>query len=80
MTAQVDGEWVIDDEGKPARDAFWYDEHASDSIGERQESDINNRLYDVCVRGQFLGTSLALLQWLREHETETIMAADIVFL
>lgn len=80
VTAQVDDGWLIDDEGKQVRDAIlWHDQRTIDSIGERQESDINNRLDDVCGRGQFLGTSLAILQGLREHETEMRMAADIVF-
>ncbi|QSG09955.1 Sugar (pentulose and hexulose) kinase [Halapricum desulfuricans] len=80
VTGQGDGCWLIDDEGQPVRDAIlWHDERASDIIGEWQETDVNEQLYDVCGSVQFPGSSLAILLWLQEHETETIMQADTVF-
>lgn len=79
VTAQGDGCWLLDNDGRPVRDAIlWSDGRADEIIGEWQESDVNERLYDICGSVQFPGSSLAILLWLRDNEPETIMQTDTV--
>lgn len=80
VTGQGDGCWLLDEDGKPARDAIlWSDGRADEIVSEWQDSDVNDRLYDVCGSVQFPGSSLAILEWLQEHETEVLLRSETVF-
>lgn len=79
VTAQGDGCWLLDDEGRPARDAIlWSDGRADGIVSDWQESGVNEQLYDICGSVQFPGSSLAILLWLQEHETDAIIRTDTV--
>lgn len=80
VTAQGDGCWLIDDEGRPVRDAIlWSDGRASDYIQQWQQSGLAAAIYDICGCAPFPGSSVPILNWLREHEPDAIERAATIF-
>jgi len=79
VTGQGDGCWLLDDAGRPVRDAvLWSDGRATDVTTEWQESGVNDDLYEICGSVQFPGSSLAILQWLEENEPDAVERAETV--
>ena len=80
VTAQGDGCWFVDSDGKPIRPAIlWSDSRASDIVGRWADEGIDQEIYDICGGGLFPGSSLTILQWLTEHEPQTVEEIDTVF-
>lgn len=80
VTAQGDGCWLIDEDGRPVRDAIlWSDGRASSYIQDWQASGLAAALYDICGCAPFPGSSVPILNWLQDEEPETVERADLVF-
>jgi sugar (pentulose or hexulose) kinase len=80
VTAQGDGCWMVDEAGEPIRPAIlWSDSRASDIVGRWKDEGIDQEIYDICGGGIFPGSSLTILQWLKENEPETLDQIDTVF-
>lgn len=68
ITAQGEGAWLLDNEGKPVRNAILWNDSRNDQIPMRvwEESNLcssRNHMVPLCV-----GSPLAILNWLKDHE------------
>jgi len=80
VTAQGDGCWFIDGAGEPIRPAIlWSDSRANDIVSRWKDRGIDQEIYDICGGGIFPGSSITILQWLKEHEPETLEQIETVF-
>lgn len=80
VTGQGDGCWIVDETGAPVRPAIlWSDGRTNDIVQKWQEAGISSEVYDICGGTQFPGSSLVILNWLKEHEPEHYESADTVF-
>jgi sugar (pentulose or hexulose) kinase len=79
VTGQGDGCWLVDGDGKPARDAIlWNDGRAAGIVEEWGETGVSDRIFDICGNGLFAGASLPILRWLHDHEPATLEHAETV--
>jgi sugar (pentulose or hexulose) kinase len=80
VTGQGDGCWLIDKDGRPVRPAIlWSDGRAADYIQEWQASGRAAQLYEICGCAPFPGSSVPLLNWLRDEEPAALERADLLF-
>ena len=80
ITGQGDGCWLIDEDGKPVRDAIlWSDGRASEIVDEWVEDGRADTIREVTGTDVFPGVTLPIIQWLHENEPEALEAADTVF-
>lgn len=80
VTAQGDGCWLLDENDEPIRPAIlWSDSRANGIVSEWADQGISQEIYDICGGGLFPGSSLTILQWLKDHEPETFEQVGTVF-
>ncbi|WP_224268013.1 FGGY-family carbohydrate kinase [Haloprofundus salinisoli] len=80
VTGQGDGCWLVDENGDPVRPAIlWSDSRAGKIVQRWQDDGVSERVYDICGGTQFPGSSLVILNWLRENESENYENAATVF-
>jgi len=80
LTAQGDGCWPIDADGRPARDAIlWSDGRAAGVVEEWTEDGTGERIAEICGSAVFPGASAAILAWLKANEPDTYDRIDTVF-
>ncbi len=76
LTGQGDGCWLIDEDGKPVRNAaIWMDGRAGDVVGKWHEDGREQRVLDVTGTATFPGLAPVLLDYFKEHEPETVAKA-----
>lgn len=80
VTGQGDGCWLVDDDGAPVRNAIlWSDGRAADYVRRWQKSGLTADIYDICGCAPFPGSSVPILNWLRDEEPGVIERADTAF-
>lgn len=80
LTGQGDGCWLIDDAGDPVRPAIlWSDGRAADIVDEWVEDGRADLIRELTKSDIFPGVTLAILEWLDEHEPEALDAASTLF-
>ncbi|WP_311173999.1 FGGY-family carbohydrate kinase [Halobellus ordinarius] len=80
VTGQGDGCWLIDDEGKPVREAIlWSDGRAAEYVTDWKEDGTAERVRQITGSDLFPGAALPILQWLADNEPETIADAETAF-
>lgn len=80
VTGQGDGCWLLNENQKPLRPAIlWSDGRASEIVQRWQSEGVTDEVYDICGGTQFPGSSLVILQWLKENEPENYEQASTVF-
>lgn len=80
VTGQGDGAWLIDENGKPVRNAIlWNDGRAKEYIDAWNQSNVAEALYDICGCVPFAGSTLPLLKWIHENEPAAYERIDTYF-
>ncbi|HET7412489.1 MAG TPA: FGGY family carbohydrate kinase, partial [Pararhizobium sp.] len=73
ITAQGDGCWLVDDEGRAVRPAIlWNDGRAASYVGTWMRDGTMQRGFALNGSVSFPGLANAILRWLAEHEPETL--------
>lgn len=73
VTGQGSGAWLIDEDGKPVRNAIlWTDSRAAPYVQQWREDGTFDVVFDRCGYGLFSGAPLALYRWLAEEEPSTV--------
>lgn len=77
ITGQGGGCWLVDDTGKPIRNAIiWTDSRAADIVDEWRKTGIHDGLFEQFGYGVFPGLALPILQWFMNNEVDTLRDAD----
>ena len=83
ICAQGEGVWLIDEEGRPVRNAvLWNDSRAADLVTSMDENtpELCRTYYETTGVRPLTGNQMVLLRWLNENEPETLHnAAHILF-
>lgn len=81
LTAQGDGLWLRDAEGRAVRNPMsWMDARASEIVagwGEGGADSVTDRVFRLTGSGVFPGCHAALLAWLSKHEPESLEKAAV---
>ena len=76
ITAQGDGLWLLDAEGRAVRPPIlWSDARAASVLSEWLENGVAEQGFRLCGSVLFPGAAAPLLAYLQEHEPESLAAA-----
>jgi xylulokinase len=79
ITAQGDGAWIIDEEGKPLRPAIlWNDGRASTQVGKLLEKPESGQIWSINGSAISLGLPNSIMMWLAENEPDVLSKAQSV--
>ena len=80
VTAQGDGTWLVDEDGRPVGDGWlWLDSRAAAIIAELQERGVVERLYRRTGCGMNISQQSGHLVWLDRHAPEVLDRAATAF-
>lgn len=73
ITAQGDGAWLVDGEGRPTGPAvLWNDGRATDEIAAWERDGVAREAFRICGSRMSTGMPHAVLAWLRRHDPDRI--------
>lgn len=79
ISGHMTGAWLIDDQGKPVRNAIcWPDGRSIDLLMRWEHEDILNRFYAISGNAATTGMTLVILRWLKENEPTNMEKARFI--
>lgn len=80
VTSHGDGTWMIDADGNPVRSGiFWCDGRATDAVESWHQEGIAREAFALCGTAVNTGTQSCQLEWLKNHEPESLERASSIF-
>jgi len=79
ISGHMTGAWLIDDQGKPVRNAIcWPDGRSIDLLMRWEHEGILERFFDISGNAATTGMTLVVLRWLKENEPQSLERARFV--
>ncbi|BDF57254.1 carbohydrate kinase [Christensenellaceae bacterium] len=80
LTAQGDGLWMIDKQGKPVRKGICFcDGRTSEIIRQWDEDGTRQKAFDICGTAVFGSSMSAEIRWMERHEPQALKNAEYFF-